>query len=597
MKKILFTPFLLLLTTLLYSAPKEYRLSNYGIKPNSRANITDQLSSILKEVKESGSTAVIVFEKGRYDFHPTQNSQREYYISNHDQDNPKNVAIPLEGFENLTIEGNGAEIVCHGVMLPISITNNKNCNIKNLSIDFEKPHIAQVEVLECDTINKIITYEVAPWVDFEIRDNKFINKGDGWERNCTSAIAFNGSTSHIVYRTSDVGYPSPTLISQEGRIVSVKWDNPKLIKGTTLTMRGHNRPAPAIFVSESKNTLLEGVTIHYAEGMGLLAQMSKNITLNNFKVALKDGEDPRFFTTQADATHFSGCKGRIVSTNGLYENMMDDAINIHGTYLKIEKRIDDYTVEARYMHNQSWGFKWGEVGDKVQFIEPKKMELTEKQNIISRIEPKDKPTISGAKIYTITFKRPIEDSVIENFGIENLSWTPKVIFSNNIVRNNRARGSLFSTPKKTIVEENFFDHTSGSAILLCGDCNGWFETGACRKVIIKNNHFLNALTNMFQFTNGVISIFPEIPNLQDQQKHFHGGSKNAILIENNTFESFDEPLLYAKSVNGVVFRKNKIIKNSDFTPFHHIDSNIKLEKVINFKAEKNISAAPLTITE
>lgn len=37
------------------------------------------------------------------------------------------------------------------------------------------------------------------------------------------------------------------------------------------------------------------------------------------------------FTTQADATHFSGCKGKITSCNGLYEGMMDDAINVHGT--------------------------------------------------------------------------------------------------------------------------------------------------------------------------------------------------------------------------------------------------------------------------
>ncbi|CEN52528.1 hypothetical protein CCAN11_2470038 [Capnocytophaga canimorsus] len=70
-------------------------------------------------------------------------------------------------------------------------------------------------------------------------------------------------------------------------------------------------------------------------------------------------------------------------------------------------------------------------------------------------------------------------------GIENLTWTPEVIFKNNIVRNNRARGALFSTPKKVICEENTFDHTHGTAILLCGDCNGWFETGACREVIIR----------------------------------------------------------------------------------------------------------------
>ena len=129
-----------------------------------------------------------------------------------------------------------------------------------------------------------------------------------------------------------------------------------------------------------------------------------------------------------------------------------------------------------------------------------------------------------------------------------------------MIRNNRARGSLFSTPKKTVVENNIFDHTSGTAILLCGDCNGWFETGACHDVLIRNNKFINALTNQFQFTNAVISIYPEIPDLKGQKKYFHGG----IVIEDNEFETFDMPILYAKSVDGLVFRNNVIRQNHDY---------------------------------
>ena len=48
--------------------------------------------------------------------------------------------------------------------------------------------------------------------------------------------------------------------------------------------------------------------------------------------------------------------------------MMDDAINVHGTYLKIKQRLDDHTVIARYMHPQAYGFEWGVNGDEVQFV-------------------------------------------------------------------------------------------------------------------------------------------------------------------------------------------------------------------------------------
>jgi hypothetical protein len=174
-----------------------------------------------------------------------------------------------------------------------------------------------------------------------------------------------------------------------------------------------------------------------------------------------------------------------------------------------------------------------------------------------------------------------EISEAQGFGIENLTWTPEVYFANNVIRNNRARGTLFSTPKRTVVEHNLFDHTSGTAILLCGDCNGWYETGACRDVVIRKNHFVNALTSLFQFTNAVISIYPEIPNLKDQQKYFHGGNGKGIVIEDNVFETFDAPILYAKSVDGLIFRRNTIKTNNDYKPFHFNKNRFWLERVTN----------------
>ena len=135
------------------------------------------------------------------------------------------------------------------------------------------------------------------------------------------------------------------------------------------------------------------------------------------------------------------------------------------------------------------------------------------------------------------------------------------------------------------MEDNIFDHTSGTAILLCGDCNGWYETGACRDVLIRRNRFVNALTCMFQFTNAVISIYPEIPNLNAQKAYFHGGKKNAIRIVNNEFETFDHPLLYAKSVDGLLWKDNTVRHNEDYAPFHWNNSSVLLERATNVKIE------------
>lgn len=76
---------------------------------------------------------------------------------------------------------------------------------------------------------------------------------------------------------------------------------------------------------------------------------------------------------------------------------MDDAINVHGTYLKIKQRLDDHTVIARYMHPQAYGFEWGVNGDEVQFVRSATMELTGGKNRVKEILPNDKDTVKGAK--------------------------------------------------------------------------------------------------------------------------------------------------------------------------------------------------------
>ena len=576
------------------SNEKVYHASDFGIIPNTGEDMTQEIVKAIETIKSerAGEPAVLLFEAGEYDFYPDSANVREYYVSNHDQDNPKRVAVVLEGVKNLTLKGaqkgNGsdyANFMMNGRMLPVAMVGCENCSLENIAVDTRVPQITQVEVLENDVENGYITYRVAPYVNYRIDNGRLVVFGSNWEIVPGWGIAFEGDTKRIIYTTSDIGVGTSNVEEIAPRVIRAPWRDHRLVPGSVIAMRSYARPTPGVFVSECKNTKLYNSCVFYAEGMGLLAQMSENITLDGFRVALRG--DGRYFTTQADATHFSGCKGLISSCNGLYEGMMDDAINVHGTYLRVVKRLDDNTLVGRYMHGQAYGFYWGGAGDSVQFVRSDVMEITEGNRVVE-IAPYDKEQLAGCKEFKIKFDKPLpEDIANGQYGIENLEWTPEVIFNGNTIRNNRARGALFSTPKKTVVENNLFDHTSGTAILLCGDCNGWFETGACRDVLIRNNRFVNALTSMFQFTNGVISIYPEIPNLEAQTKYFHGGEGKGVVIEDNVFETFDAPIVYAKSIDGLVFRNNKVVQNNDFKPFHWNRYRFLLDKVANVTIENN----------
>lgn len=566
-------------------AQRVYEASKYGIRPSTGRNMSPAVQRLIEKIRREyreGDTVTLSFASGRYDFYEKGAAERIYYISNHDQENPKRVGFALEGLRNFTLEGNGADFIFHGRMLPVALVRGEKCTLKNFGIDFAVPHITQVTVVENDP-SKGILFEPAPWVNYRITpEGRFESFGEGWAMCPEWGIAFDGETRRVLYRTGDVYCATKQVVEESPRrLRAPQWRDERMKAGTVVALRGWGRPAPGIFLAESDDTSVSGVRVHYAEGMGLLAQLCENVTLDKFGVCLRGDDDPRYFTTQADATHFSGCKGKIISTRGLYEGMMDDAINVHGTYLKVVRRIDDRTLVGRYMHDQSWGFEWGQVGDTVQFVRSNTMELMDGKCRITDIRPCDTDSCEGAREFLIAFDRDLDPEISERqtCGIENLSWTPEVYFAHNTIRNNRARGSLFSTPRRTVVEYNLFDHTSGAAVLLCGDCNGWFETGACREVVIRHNRFVNALTSLYQFTNAVISIYPEIPNLEGQQRYFHGGSEGAILIEDNEFDTFDAPILYAKSVDGLVFRRNVIRRNNDYKPFHPIRSRFKFERV------------------
>lgn len=589
-------------------AARVYEAASFGVVPGTEKDMSALVEQMLGKVKAeaAGRSVTIRLAPGTYHFYPEGAVHKEYYISNHDQHADRAVGVAIEGFNGLTLDGCGAELIFHGRMLPVSVVGTTKCTLRNLSIDFAIPHIAQAEVVANEP-ELGITFRVAPWVNARVTaEGAFEHYGEGWAMRPGWGIAFEPDTRHIVYNTSDIGTPVYQVEQVDERTFrSPVWKDSRLKPGTIVAMRTYERPSPGIFVSHAKDTRLENIKVHYAEGMGLLAQMSEDITLDGFSVCLRGDDDPRYFTTQADATHFSGCKGKIRSVNGLYEGMMDDAINVHGTYLKVMERIDDHTVKARYMHGQAWGFDWGYVGDKVQFVRSRTMELvggvepfvTEVVEISENLEDSGDSEVSeelnrsnwqhgvshGAREFVIRFVDPLPEVITaaEGFGIENLTWTPEVYFAHNTIRNNRARGTLFSTPRRTVVEDNLFDHTSGTAILLCGDCNGWYETGACRDVLIRRNRFVNALTSMFQFTNAVISIYPEIPDLEGQKAYFHGGKKNAIRIVDNEFYTFDHPLLYAKSVDGLLFKGNSIRKNSDYPPFHWNKNSVLLERVTN----------------
>ena len=179
-------------------------------------------------------------------------------------------------------------------------------------------------------------------------------------------------------------------------------------------------------------------------------------------------------------------------------------------------------------------------------------------------------------------QKPAPAEVKVGDALENLTWSPDVTIRNNDFDSNRARGLLVSTPGRVLIENNRFQ-SSGSAILIAGDANAWYESGAVRDVIIRGNEFGEAcLSSPYQFGEGIISILPEIPK-PELGLPFHRN----IRIEDNTFRPSDFPVLYAKSVDGLTFSGNRIVRSRYFEPYHPRKATLTFEMCRAVRVERN----------
>jgi hypothetical protein len=161
--------------------------------------------------------------------------------------------------------------------------------------------------------------------------------------------------------------------------------------------------------------------------------------------------------------------------------------------------------------------------------------------------------------FEVELDAPISKWVGIRDALENLTWTPSFTVRGSTFGRVRARGILVTTPKKVVIENNVF-RSSGSAILICGDARGWFESGSVTDVTIRKNVFEDCNSSGYQFGRAIIAILPEVRD---------GGAGSVhrnIKIEENLFRAFQAPILCAWFTSDLVFRNNVIELSKTFPP-------------------------------
>lgn len=529
-------------------------MADFGIKPDTYENVTALVQKVINNVNENHKST-LRFPKGRYDFWPDGAIRAKYFVSNtsteqEDSAKIKTIGMLFKNVKNLTIDGNGSLFIFHGKMTTIVLDHCENVILKNIHVDFERPTMSEMQYVNVK--DKSVELEIHPDAKYDIVKNQLVWHGEGWKTTHFHGVEFDTTLKTMRYSDWKIFDKSKAAEIRPNLVRVETPENFKPKSGNILTVRDIIRDQVGMLILESKNITLEDVGMHYMHGLGIVSQYTENITMRRVICAPRP-ETKRIIASSADFMHFSGCRGKVTVENCKFSGAHDDPINIHGTNLRITEKLGNNRLKLRFMHGQSYGFNAFFPGDTIAFVHAESMQrfANGKVKSVERLNDRE---------IAVTFENAVPEGLEANDCVENMTWTPEVLIKNNYFTRTNTRGILLTTPRKAIVENNVFFRTGMSAILIEADSEGWFESGPVRDITIRNNEFVDCAYQGGP-GNAVIAINPSNKKA-DVKKPVHFNIK----IENNVFKTFDYPVLYAKSTQGLSFSNNTIIRSNELKP-------------------------------
>ncbi len=529
-------------------------------------NTMNELSKLFLNVKDGD---VIILEKDKT-YHVRQDDSFEfegYYCSNtakkHENPNGlRRVALFLKNKKNVTIDGNGASVIVHGKMTPMIFDLCENITVRNLTVDYACPTMAEFRVVSEN--NGTYELKINPECLFRIEGDNLIWQGENgldgkpyWEDsyigNRRHIKVYDPSTETISdFRRDNLPFETIEQIDETTLHVTMKNKAVTLPVGCIFQTRNIVRDQTGSLFQRCKNLTFENLRIKFMHGLGMVSQFCENVTYRNCDLTPAEG---RTIASTADFFQFSGCRGNLTVENCRARGAQDDYINVHGTHLRIvEKNGNKLTV--RFMHAESWGFQAFEVGDELEFIKWNNLQPFGNVKVTAFEKISDTDII-------ITVEGDIPDLELEKDVVENATWTPNLYVRNCDFGPTAGRGILCTTRGEVIIENNRFRNLWGPALLLEDDCNFWFESGYTKEIIFRNNHVIGCdFGNTWQ-DSPIIRYTPKVMD-ESSEEFVHG----KLTLTNNRFE---KPYLGKHTIHLEYLREAEI-KNNSFDATYKINT-------------------------
>ncbi|HTE00539.1 MAG TPA: right-handed parallel beta-helix repeat-containing protein [Mucilaginibacter sp.] len=481
------------------------------------------------------SPVTISFAPGRYDFYPDSSYKTRFDISN-TNDTPlslKAIAIYFVNSKYVRLNARDVKVVLRGKMIETCIDKSENVRIHGISFDYERPTVSELKAINVS--DHYADLQVHQDSKYSIKDSVLTWEGEGWRHQPGWYWQiFDPQTGDLARLDMDLG--KVKFANSGGMVRAFFAQNPGFKTGLIYQTRDVTRDCAGIFMQRSKNISLSNIHIYFMHGMGVVSQFCENISIDSL-VVKPDEKSGRTCSAWADILHFSGCRGLINVNNCFLSAANDDAINVHGTYLRIIEKLSPHQIKVRFMHNQTYGFDAFEAGDSIDFIHAASLLAFGNNKIVSAKKINDKEIL-------LTLQKPVPSNILDKDVVENTTWTPRVWIHHTTITKIPTRGILITTRRKAVIENCTFQRTYMSGIQVEDDAESWYESGMVKDLTIRKNKFVEC-------GEPVISIHPE-------NKVYEGAVHQNILVTKNVFILKDTSAMRAQSVSNISFSGNEI---------------------------------------
>ena len=295
--------------------------------------------------------------------------------------------------------------------------------------------------------------------------------------------------------------------------------------------------------------MLQDITVESSPGESCaIYPRCRDFTFKRFAIRLPAGSK-RIYASNADGIHITGLGGKLVVEDCIFENLGDDALNVHTTGAVVTGVEGDVICCTLGDRLGAVGLPldpdWARSGDEIGVYRG------------DTFVKKGSIRVAAYEVGRIQFT-DATCSILTGDMIANLAFCPDTVVRNCAVRGTRARGILFQTNKVLLEDCTFFD-ISHQAIQITSDMTRWSEMCPCEDVVIRNNVFWRCGTSWQNMRSAGVAVgIGHGGGCYDYQPS--NGVHGNITITGNRFYELKDAAVFADRVCSMTITDNEFVR-------------------------------------